>query len=199
MLAMLGRLSFDARIGCSHSTYSGVRDMSFRFSPRATGLLVVVALALMSGLAWAHFYELGPSKDEWGLKYAAEVTAVDGDKLKVTFTLADQGRLKPIYSVSIVAFSDMRPGGGRAYLLNTAFDLKPTKDGKLTGELQIDKKFADRAMIRIMTLTFDGKPQTAGARYYQMPVKKFMKKAPAGDSTQALPSIASPATSKVTK
>ena len=173
--------------------------MSFRFSPRTTGLLVVVALALMSGLAWAHFYELGPSKDEWGLKYDAEVTAVGGDKLKVTFTLADQGRLKPIYSVSVVAFSDLRPGGGRAYLLNTAFDLKPTKDGKLTGELQIDKKFTDRAMIRIMTLTFDGKPQTAGARYYQMPVKKFIKKAPAGDSTQALPSIASPATSKVTK
>ena len=199
MLAMLGRLSFDARIGCSHSTYSGVRDMSFRFSPRTTGLLVVVALALMSGLAWAHFYELGPSKDEWGLKYAAEVTAVDGDKLKVTFTLADQGRLKPIYSVSIVAFSDMRPGGGRAYLLNTAFDLKPTKDGKLTGELQIDKKFADRAMIRIMTLTFDGKPQTAGARYYQMPVKKFMKKAPATDSVQTPPAIASPSATKVTK
>ena len=67
------------------------------------------------------------------------------------------------------------------------FDLKPTKDGKLKGELQIDKKFADRATIRIMTLTFDGKPQTAGARYYRMPVKKFIKKTPVADSFQEPP------------
>jgi len=79
------------------------------------------------------------------------------------------------------------------------FDLKPTKDGKLKGELQIDKKFADRATIRIMTLTFDGKPQTAGARYNQMLAKNFIKKAPAADSSQAPPAIASPSATKVTK
>jgi hypothetical protein len=172
--------------------------MSFRFSPLATGVLVVVSVVLISSVGLAHFYELGPSKDEWGLKYDAEVTAI-GDKLNVTFTLADQGRLKPIYSVSVVAFSNLRPDGGRTYLLNTTFDLKPTKDGKLTGQLQIGKEFVDRAMIRIMTLTFDGKPQTAGARYYQMPVKKFIKKAPAADSPGTPASIASPPVSKVTK
>jgi hypothetical protein len=172
--------------------------MSFRFSPMATGVLVVAAVVLMSSRSWAHFYELGPSKDEWGLKYDAEVTA-NGDKLNVHFTLADQGRLKPIYSVSVVAFSNPRPDGGRTYLLNTTIDLKPTKDGKLTGQVQISKEFADRAMIRIMTLTFDGQPQTAGARYYQMPVKRFMKKTPAGPSSQATSPIASPPASKATK
>ena len=34
------------------------------------------------------------------------MNAVDGDKLNVRFTLADQGRLKPIYSATVVAFSD---------------------------------------------------------------------------------------------
>ena len=172
--------------------------MSFRFSPLATGVLVAVAVVLIASVGWAHFYELGPSKDEWGLKYDAEVTA-EGDKLNVSFTLADQGRLKPIYSVSVVAFSNPRPDGGRTYLLNTTFDLKPTKDGKLSGQLQIGKEFADRAMIRIMTLTFDGRPQTAGARYYQMPVKKFMKKAPTAGSSKAPASIASPPASTATK
>jgi hypothetical protein len=162
-------------------------------------VLVVVAVVLMSRLSWAHFYELGPSKDEWGLKYDGEVTAASGDKLNVSFTLADQGRLKQIYSVSVVAFSNLRPDGGRTYLLNTTFDLKPTKDGKLTGQLEIDKKFADRAMIRILTQTFDGKPQTAGARYYQIPLKKFMKKASAAASSETPASIASPQESKASK
>jgi hypothetical protein len=172
--------------------------MRFRFSRLAIGVLVVVAVVLMARAGWAHFYELGPSKDEWGLKYEAEVTAIE-DKLNVSFTLADQGRLKPIYSVSIVAFSDLRRDGGRTYLMNTTFDMKPTKDGKLTGQLQIGKEFVDRAMIRILTVTFDGRPQPAGARYYQIPVKKFMKKSPAAGSTQAPASIASPPASKVTK
>ncbi|HEY4261543.1 MAG TPA: hypothetical protein VGM98_15345 [Schlesneria sp.] len=176
--------------------------MSFRFPRLATSASFVVAVVLTSGFSWAHFYELGPSKDEWGLKYDGEVTA-SGDKLNVSFTLADQGRLKPIYSVSVVAFSDLRSDGGRTYLVNTTFDLKPTQDGKLTGQLQISKEFADRAMIRILTQTFDGKPQPAGARYYQVPLKKFMKKtlapAPAAASFQVRSSIASPPASTATK
>lgn len=173
--------------------------MSFRFSPLATGVMVVVAVVLISSVGWAHFYELGPSKDEWGLKYDAEVTATNGDKLNVLFTLADQGRLKPIYSVSVVAFSDLRRDGGRTYLVNATIDLKPTKDGKLTGQVQIGKEFADRAMIRILTTIFDGKPQPAGARYYQIPLTKFMKNAPAAASSKAPSSIASQPASKVTK
>ena len=172
--------------------------MSFRFSPLATGALFVVTVILTCSFSWAHFYELGPSKDEWGLKYDGEVTA-SGDKLNVSFTLADQGRLKPIYSISVVAFSDLRKDGGRTYLLNTTFDLKPTKDGKLTGQLQIGKEFVDRAMIRILTPKFDATPQTAGARYYQIPLKKFMKKVSAPASFQTPASIASPPASTATK
>lgn len=173
--------------------------MSFRFSSLATGVLVVVAVILASSRSWAYFYELGPSKDEWGLKYDAEVNAADGDKLIVSFTLADQGRLKPIYSVSVIAFSNPGSGGYRSYLVNARIDLKPTKEGKLTGQVQIGKEFADRAVIRILTQTFDGQPQTAGARYYDIPLKKYMKKAPAAASSQGASSVASPPASKVTK
>ncbi|WP_397568345.1 hypothetical protein [Schlesneria sp. T3-172] len=172
--------------------------MSFRISRWATGGLALVAVLVMAGLGWSHFYDLGPSKDEWGLKYEAEVVP-QGDVLNVSFTLADQGRLKPIYSVSVVAFSDPRPGGGRAYLLNATIDLKPTADGKLAGTLQVDKKFADRALLRIMTLTFDGKPQRDGARYYQMPLKQFTKKTPALAIGPKPTALAAPIPSKVAR
>jgi hypothetical protein len=173
--------------------------MSYRCSRLTTGVLVVAAVVLMSGRSWAVFYSLGPSKDEWGLKYEVEVNAADGDKLNVRFTLADEGRLKPIYSATVVVFSNPRPDGGRTYLVKAPIDLNSTKDGKPTGQAQIRKEFADRAMIRILTVTFDGRPQTAGARYYDIPLMKFLKKAPMAASPQAPPSIASPPAPRVTK
>lgn len=173
--------------------------MGFRFSHLATGVLVVVAVVLMSSHSWAYFFQLGPSKDEWGLKYRGEVTVAEADKLNVRFTLADAGRLNPIYSATVVAFSNPGPDGGRSYLVNERIDLQPTKDGHLTGQVQIDRRFANRAMIRILTQWFDGQPQTAGARYYDIPLRKFFKKAPGSAPSQAQPSIASPPVSNVTK
>ena len=163
----------------------------------------------MPGSSWAVFYPLGHSKDEWGLKYEVEVNAADGDKLNVRFTLADEGRLKPIYSATLVAFSNPYPDGGQAYLAKAQIDLKSTKDGKLAGQAPIRKELADRAMIRILTLTFDGQRQTAGAKYYDIPLKKFLNKPavaaspPAPPSkaqpSKAPPSVASQPGSKVTK
>ena len=173
--------------------------MGIRLSRLAMSLLVVAAVVLMSGRCWAVFYPLGPSKDEWGLKYDLEVIAENEDKLNVLFTLADEGRLKPIYSATVVAFSNPNRDGGRTYLVNAPIDLKSTKDGKLTGQAQIRKEFADRALIRILTLTVDGKRQTSGAAYYDIPLKKFLNKDPVAASPQAPPSIASPPASKVTK
>jgi hypothetical protein len=138
-----------------------------------TGVWVVAAVVLMPGNSWAVFYPLGPSKDEWGLKYEVEVSAADSDMLNVRFTLADQGRLKPIYSATVVAFSNPSSNDGR-YLLKAQIDLKPNKDGKLTGQVQIPKRLADRAQIRILTQTFDGRWQTAGARLYDIPLRKFL-------------------------
>jgi hypothetical protein len=171
--------------------------MSIRFSRVTTGMLVVAAMMLMSGRCWAIYYGLGPSKDEWGLKYDVAVHDADGDNLTVVFTLADEGRLKPIYSASVVALSNPNRDGGQTHLVNARIDLKSTKDGKLPGQAQIRKEFADRAMIRILTLTVDGRRQTSGAAYYDIPLKKFLNKAPVAASPQAPPSIASPPASKV--
>ena len=166
--------------------------------PLTMGVLVAIAVASMPGSSWAVFYPLGPSKDEWGLKYEVEVNAADGDKLNVRFTLADQGRLKPIYSATVVAFSDPISNSG-TYLLDAQIDLKSTKDGKLTGQVQIPKRLADRAQIRILTQTFDGQWQSAGARLYYIPLRKFLGSAGVAASPKSLPGIASPPSAKVTK
>ena len=174
--------------------------MIFRFLPRATGLLVIIAVVLMTSCGWAHWYALGQSKDEWGLKYDGEVDA-SGDKLIVRFTIADQGRLKPIDSVFVMAFSN--PDRTGTNLVKAPIKMKPTEDGKLTGQVEIGKEFADRAVIRIFTLTVNGRSQmagpTAGARYYDIPLKKYLKKTPLANSSKSGSSIAPSPASKVAK
>lgn len=177
--------------------------MGSRFSTLAAGVLVVAAVVLMSSRGWAVWYELGPSKDEWGLKYEGEVKAGNGDKLNLHFTLADQGRLKTIHSVFVMAYSNPDPSGASTAVLKTPISLTPDKDGKLTGDVEVEKKFANRAVVRIFTYTVDGKNQnrgpTAGARYYDIPLRKFLKKAPVAAAPKSPKSIASPPASKATK
>ncbi len=168
--------------------------MTTRFSRLATGLLVVAAIALMCERSWAIYNKLGPSKDEWGLKYDVTVQDAGSDTLTVVFTLADEGRLKPIHSIELVAFSRQTDSqGGRSYDVKEPVKFKPTEDGRRVGQVQIRKAFADRAKFRILTLTIDGKRQPSGS-YYDIPLAKYLNKSPA----EAAP-LASPPASKIRK
>lgn len=168
--------------------------MSIRLSRLAKGLLFLAALVLMPGRSWAIYNGLGPSKDEWGLKYDVEVNDAGRDTLTVVFTLADEGRLKPFYKIELIAFSkETDDQGGHAYDVKAPIELKTTQDGRRVGQVQIRKEFADRAQFRILTQMVDGQPQRWLA-YYVIPINKFLKKAPAATSP-----IASPPVSKVTK
>jgi hypothetical protein len=179
--------------------------MSIRSSRLATGLLVVAAMVVMSGRSWAIRYGLGPSKNEWRMKYEVDVKEAGDDKLTVVFTVADEGRLKPFYSIDLVAFSKQTDGqGGRTYDVMVPIELKPTGDGKRAGEVQIRKDVLDRATIRIITLTVDGKRQPSGGAFYDIPIKKFVSKAPPAASPTAAspaapPRVAKPPGSQVTK
>jgi hypothetical protein len=169
--------------------------MSIRLSRLATGILVVAAMALMSGRCWAIYYGLGPSKDEWGLKYDVEVRDAGSDTLTVVFTLADEGRLKPFHSIELIAFSKQADSQGRrSYDVKAPFELKPTQDGRRAGQVQVRKEFLDRAKIRILTRMVDGKRQPSGGAYYDIPIAKYLNKAPAVASP-----LSPPSKSKVTK
>lgn len=160
--------------------------MRIRLSRVVTGMLVVAAIVLMADRSWAIRYGLGPSKDEWQLKYDVAIEDSPGDTLTVVFTLADEGRLKPIYSIDLVAFSKRTDSqGGRSYDVMEPIELKPTGDGKRVGRAHIRKEFLDRAKIRIITLTVDGKRQPSGGAFYDIPIAKYLNKA---DS----PAVASP-------
>lgn len=168
--------------------------MRFRFLTVATSLLAVTAVVLLTSRTWAHWYELAASKDEWGVKYEGSVEAAPGDKVTVHVTIADPGRLKPIHSVFVMAFSN--PNRTGVQLVKTPVTMKATEDGKLTGRAEIPKEYADRAMIRIFTMTVDGKSQmtgpTAGARYLDIPFKKLPRKSPLAAPLQPRSAIATP-------
>lgn len=166
--------------------------MSIRSSRFKTGVLVLAAMVLMAGPSWAIYYALGPSKDEWRLKYDVQVSAADRDTLNVAFTLANEGRLAPIYSIELIAMSrQVDSQGGRAYDVKAPFKFETTKDGKRAGQVQIRKQFASSAVIRILTQTLDGQRQT-WAVYYDIPLTKYLNQAPAAASRQGLPSLSAP-------
>jgi hypothetical protein len=169
------------------------RGMSFRLSRKAMGVLIAAVVALVPGLCWAVYYDLGPSKDEWGLKYNVSVSDAEGDKANVVFALADEGRLKPIYSATVVAFSKPDSDGGRSYDVKAPIEFKTTKDGKRIGQVQIPKKFADACKIRILTLTVNGQ-RNASASYYDIPLQKYAME---GSTTTA--PLASPPLPKVSR
>jgi hypothetical protein len=156
--------------------------MNLRLSRLATSCLVVAAFLVIAGRCCAVYFPLGPSQDEWGLKYEVQASATAGDKVNVLFTLADEGRLKPINSATLVAFSKPDYDGSRSVLAHAPIVLKLNKDGKLAGQAQISKELLDRAQVQILTLSVDGKRQTAGAASYYIPLKKFLTKAPVAAS-----------------
>ena len=99
--------------------------MNIRFSRWALGVLVVAALASMAGRAWAVYHGLPASKDNWGLKYDVAVNEADGDKLNVVFTLEDEGRLTPLYSIELVVLSKQTDSqGGHTYDVKAPIKLK---------------------------------------------------------------------------
>src|SRR5687767_2762588 len=69
--------------------------------------LVFAAMAVSAHLAWAEGFELGESKEQLKLKYDVEVADHGTGRVTVTFTLVDEGRLKPLdRGVSLVVPSD---------------------------------------------------------------------------------------------
>ncbi len=168
--------------------------MNIRFSRLGMAMLVVAAMLLTSARSWAIYNVLGPSKDEWGIKYDVEVHDGGGDTATVVFTLADEGRLKPFHSVELIVLSKETDNqGGHSYDVKTPIVLKTTEDGRRVGEVKIRKQFLDRAQIRILTDKFDGQPQQWLANY-EVPIRKFLDKEPGTRSP-----LASPPGSRVTK
>lgn len=174
--------------------------MNHRFLPWVMRTSIVAAVVLTACPSWGVFYALGPSKDEWGLKYDVQLVAADSKTVNVVFTLTDEGRLKPVHSYTVVAFSLKTDAqGGRGYDVKAPLELQSTADGKRTAQVQVRREFIDRAMIRVLTLHVDGRRQTAGAAYYDIPLKKFINRTPPAAVPPVSPSVSVPPTTRVVK
>lgn len=170
--------------------------MSIRLSRVAMGALALAAVVLCAQQSWAIRQGLTPNKAEWKLDYEVEVEELDSDTLNVVFTLADAGRLKPIYSIDLVAFSKQVDNqGGRAYDVMQPITLSPAEGGKQVGKVKLPKRFIDQAKIRLISLHIDGKRQPSGGVFFDIPVMKHWKNAPAASPDVATP----PRGSKVRK
>jgi hypothetical protein len=170
--------------------------MNTRFARAAMSLLTVAAVVLTVGQAWAVYFPLGPSKNEWGLKYEVQLSEAGGNTVNVALTLADEGRLGPAYSYTVVAFSP-RPGGSQAYDLKSKIELQSRPDGLRAGQVQIRRDLVGKAMIRVLSLRFDGKPQTVGAVYYDIPLNRYtIAAAPAGTQPVVTPTTPTAAAAK---
>ena len=146
--------------------------MSPRKSLWVWSWLAAAVVWFTPSIGWAVHFPLGKSSDDWGMKYTLELDESSGDMLTVSFTLTDGGRLTPIHSATLVAFSKPHSDGGRSYLVKAPFQFRITPEGHAVGQVQIPKKHAPLAQIRILTLHVDGRRQTAGAAYYDIPLKK---------------------------
>ncbi len=159
-----------------------MRNQWFRL---AVGLLVIAALGLISQRAWAVFYSLPASKDEWGLKYHVAVEDAGAGMVTVKFTLIDEGRLKPIHSVSLsVLDKQLSNSRSQTYKVVGRLKFKSTSDGKRVGEIQLRKDLVDLAKLQVLTQRVDGKFQSKGAAYYDIEVAKHLD--------DASPAVASP-------
>ena len=165
--------------------------MNLRFSRSLAAMLVVAAVLLTSGRSWAIYNVLGPSKDEWGMKYDIQVQDTGRDTVTVVLNVADEGRLKPLYRIELISMNPEADNqGGHAYDVKTIIKLQKTEDGRLVGQAEMPKKFVNTAQMRLMSDHFDTQPQHWLVNY-EVPLRRFLDKSPAP--------IASPPGSSMTK
>lgn len=172
--------------------------MSMQRTRVLLGMSAIAALALLPGMCWAIFYGLGPDKDEWGLRYNVEVVESESnpEMLTVRFTLINEGRLKPIHSVGLSALQKENVSQGtKTFEKLGPFAFKVNASGKRVAEKQIRKDQAQNAVMQVLTQRVDGKHQSQGAAYYDIPLKKFLEN---GSGDAAVP-LASPPSVKTTK
>jgi hypothetical protein len=139
-------------------------------------VLLITGLVFAAGRAWAEGFILGETKDELKLKYDVAVEDPGTGRVTVVFSLADEGRLKPLEEVefTISAQAPEKDGSYRMDLV-VSIDMVKTQDGKRVGRVHILKGLAERAEIRLNTHTLDGKLDSFTRLHHVIPIGPLMK------------------------
>jgi hypothetical protein len=159
-------------------------------------LMVLAVLCVTADRAGAMGEILGQTKEELKLQYDVVVHDHGNGRLGIEFTLADDGRLKPLYAVDLsVPAQEPDKNGGYSMDLSVTMELTKSNDGKRVARFEIRRDWAERAQIWLSTYTFDGKPLVMTHYHYVIPVAKYLKPpvAPAApDKPAAAPPAAEP-------
>jgi len=138
---------------------------------------IMAVLVIPASFALALGFRLGESKDELELKYDISVYDHDTGRVTVTFTLEDEGRLKPITSIDLhIPSTEMHDSGG--FKSDLTLSMATSKEGtKQVGRVHIRKDWAARAEIQIKTGHLNGKQELATWYYHAIPLKDLMARA----------------------
>ena len=144
------------------------------FTTTRTLISVIAALVIPASLALAVGFQLGESKQKLQLKYDASVYDHDTGRVTVTFSLEDEGRLKPIDSVDLsIPSKEKHTSGG--YKSDLTVSMATRKEGnKQVARVHIRKDWAARAEILLKTGHLDGKQEAMTWYYHSVPLKEIV-------------------------
>jgi len=134
-------------------------------------LILLAATMLSANIAWALGFGLGETKEELKLDYQVEVTDHGTGRVTVVFTLADEGRLKPLQSVDLVIPSE---DGSNHVDMSLSLALRE-EDGKQVARIHLLKTLAERAEIQLKTRHIDGKEELLTWYYHSIPLAEYLK------------------------
>jgi hypothetical protein len=154
---------------------------------RWSAVLLVVAVSFRAAdRAWGEGFSLHQTKDELKLKYDVAVQDHGTGRVTVVFTLADEGRLKPLEAVQLVVpAQEQNPDGSHWMDLVVSIDMSETDGDKRVGRVHLLKGLAERAEIQLNTHTMDGKLDRFTRLHHVIPIAKYMKDAPAPATRQS--------------
>ncbi len=140
-----------------------------------TSLLVVTAFMMPVSLCWALGFDLGHSKEQLKLEYEVSVTDHGTGRVKVILSIADQGRLTPLTSVSLmIPDEDTKPTGGHFVDLSVSLATRE-EGGRQVARVHLLKEWAERAVIQLRTGHLDGKQSPLTWYYHTIPIVDYMK------------------------
>jgi hypothetical protein len=152
----------------------------------STVLLVAAVSFWKADRAWGIGFSLGQTKDELKLKYEIAVEDHKTGRVTVVFTLADEGRLKPLDEVQLVVPAQEKNKDGSRWMdLVVSIDMIKTDGGKRVGRVHLLKELAERAEIQLNTHTMDGKLDRLTRLHHVIPIAKLLKDAPAAATPPA--------------
>jgi hypothetical protein len=154
---------------------------------RWSAVLLVAAVTFWTAdRAWGEGFSLGQTKDELKLKYDVAVQDHGTGRVTVVFTLADEGRLKPLEAVQLVVPAQEQNADGSHWMdLVVSIDMSETDGDKRVGRVHLLKGLAERAEIQLNTHTMDGKLDRFTRLHHVIPIARYLKDAPAAATRQS--------------